>query len=86
MSDKIMITPAKIAEQTSNAATLYSLWMGGGTPDSWTAGASVGNVADQMMACAEEAKEIRTSMGTLLQNTVAWCKTVKVNFETTDSA
>lgn len=86
MSDKIWISPAQIEEQSSNAAKLYSMWMGGGTPDSWTAGANNGNVADEMMACVDEAKEIRTAMGTLLQNTVAWCKTVKVNFETTDNA
>ncbi len=86
MSDWISIIPKAVEKQASNASTVYQVWMDGDAPDNWTAGGNKGNAADQLMLCANEAKEIRTAMGTLLQNTIDWCRTVKVNFETTDNS
>lgn len=86
MSDWIHIGTNALAKHASNAALLCKVWDGMNVPESCAAWGGAGKTAEQLRFCEEESNEIHKAMSKLLNNTVSWCKTVKVNFETTDNA
>ena len=83
MSDQIHINTRAIQEKVGNALTLKSILDAYEVPKAELIRDCTGRVPVELANCAAEAKNIYDGMQALLNNTIAWCKTVKVSFEKT---
>lgn len=86
MSPIIQVSLDKLKQQAASSLAHGDWWKSQKYPQKETLNKCIGSSVDQLTCCAEESQKIHEAMGILIDNTVAFCKSVQVNFEKADQA